>query len=246
MNALPRARRGFTLIELLVVIAIIAILAAILFPVFAKAREKARQTACASNLRQWTTAYLMYAQDHDEILPPAYWDYSGEEGTTWVGITQPYIKNRQIKQCPSYQAPDWDAYWQTGYGVNYRWFGFSGSEADGRRWSKYYVTSLAQLQVPSETLMLADSDYFVFIPMLRLAGGWLADNLKVDPRHNGGANIGWADGHVKWMKRESYIWTNPANRYLYTPEEDGPDDLIEVDIYNPYRHYYRNGILIDG
>jgi prepilin-type N-terminal cleavage/methylation domain-containing protein len=71
MSWLCRTRKGFTLIELLVVIAIIAILAAILFPVFAKAREKARQTTCTNNQRQITTALLMYAQDHEELLPSA-------------------------------------------------------------------------------------------------------------------------------------------------------------------------------
>jgi len=99
-----RSRRGFTLIELLVVIAIIAILAAILFPVFAKAREKARQTSCLSNLRQLGTGLLSYAQDYDERLPAA---------TTWCNWrnvqfnrqymqqTQPYIKSYQLFACPS-------------------------------------------------------------------------------------------------------------------------------------------------
>ena len=67
----PLSRRAFTLIELLVVIAIIAVLAAILFPVFAQAREKARQTACLSNMRQMTLGVMMYAQDYDETLPLA-------------------------------------------------------------------------------------------------------------------------------------------------------------------------------
>jgi len=71
MRSLFVPKRGFTLIELLVVIAIIAILAAILFPVFAKAREKARQTSCLNNQKQIVTATLMYAQDHDEMLPDA-------------------------------------------------------------------------------------------------------------------------------------------------------------------------------
>src|SRR5687767_12655782 len=95
---LLRIRRAFTLIELLVVIAIIAILAAILFPVFAQAREKARQATCQSNLKQISTGFLMYTQDYDETMPP--WRFVGAEGTafpgtgwTYVGSVSPYIKN---------------------------------------------------------------------------------------------------------------------------------------------------------
>src|SRR5450432_4659449 len=84
-------RRGFTLIELLVVIAIIAILAAILFPVFAQAREKARQASCTSNMKQIGLAILMYAGDYDEQLP---WGASNGGGglTTWYDLVEPYVK----------------------------------------------------------------------------------------------------------------------------------------------------------
>ncbi len=93
-------RRGFTLIELLVVIAIIAILAAILFPVFARAREKARQTSCLSNVKQLSLGVLMYTQDYDERLP--YCDCNAySSGTNWAISTQPYVKNAQIFVCPS-------------------------------------------------------------------------------------------------------------------------------------------------
>jgi prepilin-type N-terminal cleavage/methylation domain-containing protein/prepilin-type processing-associated H-X9-DG protein len=102
-------QRGFTLIELLVVIAIIAILAAILFPVFAQAREKARQTGCASNLKQQGAALMMYVQDADEVWPPAYYYGNPTSGGSldasgiyqWSGFCQPYIKNRGIFVCPS-------------------------------------------------------------------------------------------------------------------------------------------------
>ena len=95
-------RKGFTLIELLVVIAIIAILAAILFPVFARAREAARKTSCSSNIRQLGLACHMYAQDYDELLPCDY--YACNSSTTHarlVGQILPYIKNMQIMYCPS-------------------------------------------------------------------------------------------------------------------------------------------------
>jgi len=94
--------RGFTLIELLVVIAIIAILAAILFPVFAQARGKARQSSCLSNVEQLDLATLMYIQDYDEVLPPAIagTDDGGRLWTT-LELVEPYSKNRQIQRCPS-------------------------------------------------------------------------------------------------------------------------------------------------
>src|ERR1044071_5637247 len=99
---MKRRNFGFTLIELLVVIAIIAILAAILFPVFAQAREKARSISCMSNNKQYATATLMYAQDYDERFPMAAWfDNTKFCVNTFYHDVQPYVKNHQITQCPS-------------------------------------------------------------------------------------------------------------------------------------------------
>jgi prepilin-type N-terminal cleavage/methylation domain-containing protein/prepilin-type processing-associated H-X9-DG protein len=114
-----KRRRGFTLIELLVVIAIIAILAAILFPVFAQAREKARQASCLSNMKQQGLAVLMYAQDYDETLPP-WWvpNPIPTKPANWGSIYYwyvnilPYVKSRDIFRCPSAGGPSgykpWD------------------------------------------------------------------------------------------------------------------------------------------
>src|SRR5580658_8422908 len=93
--------RGFTLIELLVVIAIIAILAAILFPVFSRARENARRASCQSNLHQLGLGEIQYTQDYDEHMVPAVTDDTGVGDTCWGLLIYPYIKNNQILQCPS-------------------------------------------------------------------------------------------------------------------------------------------------
>lgn len=101
-------RRAFTLIELLVVIAIIAILASILFPVFSRARENARRSSCASNLKQIGLGILQYVQDYDETLPPHRQTLIGNDGVTntalsWRGLTFPYVKNAQVYACVSNQ-----------------------------------------------------------------------------------------------------------------------------------------------
>jgi prepilin-type N-terminal cleavage/methylation domain-containing protein/prepilin-type processing-associated H-X9-DG protein len=110
-----KSKRAFTLIELLVVIAIIAILAAILFPVFAQAREAARKSTCQSNLKQLGTAITMYVQDYDELYPHVSVNATGGAGSfftypnsysTWLGMLQPYIKNHGIGQCPSMAPVD--------------------------------------------------------------------------------------------------------------------------------------------
>src|SRR5688572_2091661 len=94
-------RPGFTLIELLVVIAIIAILAAILFPVFAQARERARMSACVSNMKQIGTSLMMYASDYDETLPHIRFACSGARCYVWKNAIRPYLKTLEVLACPS-------------------------------------------------------------------------------------------------------------------------------------------------
>ena len=193
-------RRGFTLIELLVVIAIIAILAAILFPVFARAREKARQTSCMSNIRQLSAGAMMYSQDYDELVIPS-WLASNK---TWMDLINPYTKNAQIFICPSLAGAN------PGYGHNHCNLGYGGSVA------------LAQIPKPAETILLQDNGY-VTNPAAAPSqwienggGSWYArwpnndpwytsDPWRAVPRHNGLCNCAFLDGHGKAMKMDDLI-----------------------------------------
>ena len=185
-------RRGFTLIELLVVIAIIAILAAILFPVFARAREKARQTSCLSNLKQLGLGLMMYTQDYDEDTPFAYSGASYPGGGWWVGTWKerlyPYVKNYQIYQCPSQPLSLPPA----GYG-NYGINAYIGETIS-------YV-NMAQVTKPAETFAIgenADGDW-VIEPNGNYCTPPFAETGWVVPIHNNGSNFAFLDGHGKWM-----------------------------------------------
>jgi len=179
-------RTGFTLIELLVVIAIIAILAAILFPVFARAREKARQTACASNVKQICTAGRMYSTDYDGRIVP-YALYSDPGGCAGYFLRlEPYIKNQQIWNCPSTTADGAASVWRRDYGLNNYmewWNGFY-----------YRETSLEEIQTPSDTAQFGETAcVFRSYMAVNMDGTWY-----LQPVHNNGCNLGFFDGHVKW------------------------------------------------
>ncbi len=171
-------RTGFTLIELLVVIAIIAILAAILFPVFARAREKARQTSCLSNLKQLGLASQMYAQDYDEMLVRDITDVypsATPRYLSWSRMLLPYIKNEQVYVCPSETNLNTHSNYMTvpsGYGIN--------QQTDG--------LCLAQVQRPSEVFFFIDASNF----HVRIT-----NPERIDHRHNDMANAAFIDGHAK-------------------------------------------------
>ncbi len=222
-------RRGFTLIELLVVIAIIAILAAILFPVFARAREKARMASCQSNLKQLGLAILMYAQDYDEKFPrDVGWNNSGSF-YHWPSEIFPYVKNVQLFACPSttraglriFAAPPGGRVWwvstdfgpnggriQCSYGIN-----FYLVREDPGSWRQ--ALKLAQLRTPAETMMIADNAHPIHAcgsPQYRVAyaetcGHWCHPERRLprNTRHNEGSNICFADGHVKWLNHRMII-----------------------------------------
>jgi len=201
-------RRGFTLIELLVVIAIIAILAAILFPVFARAREKARQSSCLANVKQITLALIQYVQDYDETLPDD--RFSGSPLYSWTVATVPYMKNWQILTCPSRAATYTnearvvgDANLDEGLGAH-PFYGFNrGLE----------LAALATITMPAETVWIGESQWYSSFPAYPYDVGCyyiLKPNYtttsystagKFIYPHNNGRNIGFVDGHSKWYAR---------------------------------------------
>jgi prepilin-type N-terminal cleavage/methylation domain-containing protein/prepilin-type processing-associated H-X9-DG protein len=149
-----KSRSAFTLIELLVVIAIIAILAAILFPVFAGAREKARQATCLSNMRQVALAVQMYAQDYDEQLVPAT-NYAVIERPIWCAMIQPYLKNFNVFICPSTNG-DFPLDWNN---RGYASIGYTGQAAyDPQKLEGFpSVVTLATLEEPARIPLFADT-----------------------------------------------------------------------------------------
>ncbi len=202
-----RKARGFTLIELLVVIAIIAILAAILFPVFARAREKARQASCASNLQQMTLGMQMYAQDYDETLPFSVTGLATGPLYSVFDVLQPYIKNQQIIICPSDDTPPSVDLTSLGMGR----YSYIPNTQIMPVWivglSVTAPVPLSMVYKPAECAAFADGD---------LDETQLPANLVVYPveRHNEMANYSFVDGHVKSLSEipaghNSYLQGNP-------------------------------------
>ncbi len=194
----PSLRRGFTLIELLVVIAIIAILAAILFPVFARARENARRASCQSNLKQIGLGIAQYTQDYDEKYPRV----SYANSIFWPVVIQPYLKSYQIYDCPSSDikytptAPT-----AISYGMNMLLF-----ERDNGVIQIDFT--LAKLNKPSETLLLNDAQYMRTQPEGATIGGTNYTGYDNDIywpqyRHLETCNALFADGHVKAMRKSA-------------------------------------------
>jgi len=183
-------RRGFTLIELLVVIAIIAILAAILFPVFARAREKARQTSCLSNVKQISLAVQMYASDYDDYVVAV----NNENGGPWYNVLNAYIKNSQIWVCPSYPTVS------PGYAYNY-------PHGSYRLAYPTTLVHLATINRPAERLLFLDSEntaewyrVYAYCPICwPIPPGIRTAQNVIGDRHNNGANCGFLDGHAKWV-----------------------------------------------
>ena len=200
-------RRGFTLIELLVVIAIIAILAAILFPVFARAREKARQTSCQSNLKQLGLGMLMYVQDYDEKFPNGPAIAGGKAGpepdgtivhhgwgwmvdSNWRGqiksgvllrdVINPYVKNTQLWLCPSDPRV-----------AN----GWTWSSYNPKMWLYWTGAALATYPNPANCIMFneEETEHGTYSGQYMSSGDSRAEH-----------NVCFVDGHVKWVRHQTY------------------------------------------
>lgn len=224
-------RRGFTLIELLVVVAVIALLAAILFPVFGMAREKARRSACSSNMKQIGLALLQYAQDFDETMPTmsgtqsgncatgpectspgdTVWNYSTTTNQNWIKCIYPYINSWAFFHCPS-------AVNNTG----------TNHIPSGNSANSYLVNAallqrhLSAMSAPSALIWAQESPTIsrqalarprttgasVTLPIKSGPSGtdlnaWWYQPGGVDHLHQGGCNLLFADGHVKWRTADS-------------------------------------------
>lgn len=224
-------KRAFTLIELLVVIAIIAILAAILFPVFAQAREKARAITCLSNTKQMGTAVALYNQDYDETMPPG--GRGSAKPNRWYELIDPYIKNRGVNFCPSrpnLRPSNWSA---GGYGCNVNVMG----------WDRWGATPLASIADAAGTFIITDgaqlrdivqsdfndkpdqwqfherggSDWQVTPPgcwdrdcsQYSNVDQWKNQLRRPVARHNNGLNAIYADGHAKWNQVSQFFGPLP-------------------------------------
>jgi prepilin-type N-terminal cleavage/methylation domain-containing protein/prepilin-type processing-associated H-X9-DG protein len=248
-------RRAFTLIELLVVIAIIAILASILFPVFARARENARRSSCLSNLKQISLGVMQYTQDYDErypvtpnlaVLRPGAAGMPGSKYTisngvsdgqweTWMDVVFPYVKSLQIFDCPS--SPE---LWMPSYGYSSAMSGghtalYKSGGANG------IPLSLAEVSRPAEIIAFADYNTVFSTGMgpndarnkanARYTNP--AEYRRVAPHLDGGV-ISFADGHVKWWNSAKFSaigWgTDACNPATVTPADSAYCDRN----WNPY------------
>ena len=276
IHEMKSRKQGFTLIELLVVIAIIAILAAILFPVFQKVRENARRSACLSNMKQISLAEIQYTQDYDERNSGAFKvvGHPGDAGarTYWPELLYPFTKAKQIYICPDGMPPHVDMWGSTtGQGDQYEAFQDTNPDveyidyayncvrngnANGNTIGIGTVTdsdaegqALSSIQSPTSTIIFTetrpnpapngtqfgganvyDTRYTDYKGTFPPAGNIVPTTVwagtpgpdgDTTPRHNGGSNFAYYDGHVKYKKNSLDTNGNPCDWFLTKPQANG-------------------------
>lgn len=261
--------RGFTLIELLVVIAIISLLAAILFPVFARARENARRSSCMSNLKQMDLGIMQYIQDNNGNFPPfvmrgqtapppdgIIWESSLPTYWYWPQLIYPYVRTSQIYVCPDapagYQfspnAPDFGNYGANKLVMNdpqsnpVRW-PMVGESAIASPATTYLIMDGGLIDLNPADVALNTATVITYIPGTGPGSGanlpqipTSHSDLKADfstGRHFNGINVGFADGHVKWLKSETVL--NEAKKCPSTSDFGNPQVLpTQKSAWNPF------------
>jgi prepilin-type N-terminal cleavage/methylation domain-containing protein len=245
-----QTRRGFTLIELLVVIAIIAILAAILFPVFAQAREKARQTSCLSNLKQTATATQMYVQDYDEVFPLSIYRASNPTCSfTFYNALTPYQKNADIMKCASNpMALDINKAWaahglpapcNNGSPLRYLSYVYNFSIFEEGAPNMMFAppnygdpaTSLSSIDFPADTVMVYDG-----VLLTAGSGGCGLFDSPVDPRHSSIVNANFVDGHAKVFKTRRVNASGEGSLECKTMDGN-THKMHRVSDQGPYQNY---------
>ncbi|MEA3403172.1 MAG: DUF1559 domain-containing protein [Armatimonadota bacterium] len=192
---------------------------------FSRAREKARSTACLSNVKQVGLAFTMYSADYDESIVGT---WCGYPQTIWAHLLYPYIKNEQIFNCPSDKyAIQWtnginpdtgaaDRRMAFGYNTSYGWDRVPEHQGPGRAWS-YGLRKIAGIRAPAECIWMADSRFY----HPSTYGYTIRDTVQIhnsgawpNPRHNEGCNVSFMDGHAKWLSF-SYLRSADANHHWY-------------------------------
>jgi prepilin-type N-terminal cleavage/methylation domain-containing protein/prepilin-type processing-associated H-X9-DG protein len=207
--------KAFTLIELLVVIAVIAILAALLLPALARAKEKGRQTFCINSERQQAIAIFLYTDDHADSLPPVAYTDAGGNTSNWPALLDPYLKSTRIHNCPTDDKAKVNS-----YGLNELAFvDLTDDEpAPARR--------LGAFRTPAATVMLGDlgtaDDYITLRPdTLKMVApsGDLNDDKDARPiaRHSSRCNLGFMDGHAAFLALGKFYTNQTPADLWFTP-----------------------------
>jgi prepilin-type N-terminal cleavage/methylation domain-containing protein/prepilin-type processing-associated H-X9-DG protein len=238
---MTKRRSGFTLVELLVVVSIISTLAALLVPVLAQARERARQSVCASHLRQLSHACWLYLADYDEHFPSCYWSSRPPFMIDHLLLLQPYLHGWDTLYCPDRQTRLSDCHDpRDGFRPDARCMGYGYNWGSGIGWVTAYNkgdglvrpspqpggtmlgVSLAEVVKPSRCLCFGDTNDYGFTTLLRDAmpgvrrkenSGPPINNIGLPyepPRHSGGNQFVFVDGHVAWLPFPGGQWKDGA------------------------------------